>query len=321
MKKWIALLLAAVLCLSLAACGSSAAGVTASNESKEANSLTETKWIDLYRGLYRGTVMSLNDDGSLKLGEDKGTWTREENTLTLNYTYASSGENVESRADILDENGITIIRTQENAKINGSQTIFRIRTFYPEESIEAARAEIVKSVGDTVSTDILEVTVKKAALGYYAVGASTSSTGNTTNVDEACEPADSGFFTSSKGRCLLCIDFVIKNTDRASIDTDKGIISFFVNQNGETKVARGYDLNNPDGKIGLVLSRMPISKNGGEFKTNNTENIIMRESESYEIKYVGVVGFEPNDLTAPFEVIVSIDNSNGEREEFLYTIQ
>lgn len=177
------------------------------------------------------------------------------------------------------------------------------------------------SVGDTVSTDIIEVTIKKAALGYYAVAASTSSsTGNTVNVSEACEPSDSGFYTSSKGRCLLCIDFVLTNIDRGSIDTYDSIIIFHVNQNGNSAIVKGYDLNDKDGRTGLNLTRMPISINGGDFKTHDSVNKIIRAGQSIEIKYVGVVGFEPIDLSAPFDVVVEIKNSSGERETFTYTI-
>lgn len=318
MKKILALLLACIMIFSLAACGSNTTEETGTEVSNKSTALTETKWIDLYNG----TVMVLNKDGSLELGENKGTWTQKGDTITLNYTFASSGGNAELYADILDENGVTIIRTQKSGKVDGGQTNFSIGTYYPEECVEAVKAEIAKSVGDSVATDILEVTVKKAALGYYAVGASTStSTGNTTNVNEACEPAESGFFESSKGRCLLCIDFVIKNTDRANVNTGDYIISFTVNQNGKSGIVRGYDLNNKDGQYGLNLYHMPISTDGGDFKTNDTGNAIIDAGQSMEIKYVGVVGFEPDDLTAPFEVVVDIINSNGESEQFIYAIK
>ncbi|MGN1016908.1 MAG: hypothetical protein ACI4PL_07920 [Faecousia sp.] len=72
---------------------------------------------------------------------------------------------------------------------------------------------------------------------------------------------------------------------------------------------------------GLNLYHMPISTDGGDFKTNDTGNAIIDAGQSMEIKYVGVVGFEPDDLTAPFEVVVDIINSNGESEQFIYAIK
>lgn len=266
--------------------------------------------------------MTLNNDGSLEIGENKGTWEQDGDTLTLKYKVSTSGNDLELYADILEENGIAIIRTQKSGKVDGSSSNFSISTYYPEKNIAEIKAEIANTVGETVSTDIMEVTVKKAALGYYANAASTStSTGITANVNEACEPTESGFYESSKGRCLLCIDFVIKNTDRRGINTSDHIINFHVNQNGKSAIVRGYDLNNKDGTYGLDLSRMPISIDGGYFMTNYTENIIIDAGQSMEIKYVGVVGFEPDDLSAPFEVVVDMKNSNGESEKYIYTIE
>ena len=66
---------------------------------------------------------------------------------------------------------------------------------------------------------------------------------------------------------------------------------------------------------------MPISIDGGDFKTNDTDNKIIDAGQSMEIKYVGVVGFEPDDLSAPFEVVVDMKNSNGESEKYIYTIE
>lgn len=318
------MLVASIMVFTLVACGSNEAKVTTNSEEvvqsteNETNVITDTKWISLYNG----NVMTLNNDGSLEFGENKGTWEQDGDTLTLKYKVSTSGDDLELYADILEENGIAIIRTQKSGKVNGSSSNFSISTYYPEKNIAEIKAEIANTVGETVSTDIMEVTVKKAALGYYANGASTStSTGITANVNEACEPSESGFYESSKGRCLLCIDFVIKNTDRGNINTSDYIINFHVNQNGKSAIVRGYDLNSKDGTYGLNLSRMPISIDGGDFKTNDTDNKIIDAGQSMEIKYVGVVGFEPDDLSAPFEVVVDMKNSNGESEKYIYTIE
>lgn len=234
------------------------------------------------------------------------------NSIAVNYK--ASRYSYSRDLDMTEEDGMVILTIRTSGNQNAEK-------FYPEEQVEAAKAKIANKIGSMVSTDIINVTVKKAALAYYATGASTStSSGKTTNITEACEPASSGLYTSSKGRCLLCIDFVIENTDRGTIDTSKSTVMFRVNQNGKTAPVKSYDPNSKDGGYAtLDLYHMPIAIDNGDFKTNNTINKLIDPGQKVEIKYVGVVGFEP-DLGAPFEVIASIMNSDGVREDFLYTV-
>ena len=49
--------------------------------------------------------------------------------------------------------------------------------------------------------------------------------------------------------------------------------------------------------------------------------MLLTAGSSYEIKVVGVVGFEPEDLSAPFDLIVQLKNSNDEEETFLYRVE
>ena len=192
-----------------------------------------------------------------------------------------------------------------------------------ETPTETAEAMIKQSPGDTVSTDIIELTVKKAALAYYAEAASTStSDGRTVNVDSACEPKESGgFYECNKGHALVCLDFVLKNTDRGSLNTDSSIVAFSVCQGENTGSVFGYDLNDPNGSGGLRLSRMPVAMNGGDFKTCDTNNKILSAGEYAEIKWVGVVNFEPDSISDPFDLYVDIKNSSGEKEQFVFSIE
>lgn len=179
-----------------------------------------------------------------------------------------------------------------------------------------------QALGDTVSTDIIELTVKKAALAYYAEGASTStSDGRTTNVDSACEPAENGgLYKCNKGHTLVCLDFVLKNTDRGNLDTGNYIVSFTVRQGENEGYVFGYDLNNPNGLGGLNLYLMPVALNGGDFKTNKTSNKILSPGEYAEIKWVGVANFEPDSINDSFDLVVSIMSSSG-NEEFVFTVE
>ena len=182
-------------------------------------------------------------------------------------------------------------------------------------------------LGDTVSTDILELTVKKASLAYYAKGANTTTDGKnrTTNIDEAYEPADGSsycFYKCNKGRVLVCLDFILKNTDRSSLNTTDGYnVEFVIRKDGDTFDVKGYALNYPDGILGLNYGHSSIAVNDGDFITNKTGNIIMKSGTAYEIKTVGIAGFEAEDLSASFELIATIKNSSGDTEEFFYSIE
>ena len=125
------MLVASIMVFTLVACGSNEAKVTTNSEEvvqsteNETNVITDTKWISLYNG----NVMTLNNDGSLEFGENKGTWEQDGDTLTLKYKVSTSGDDLELYADILEENGIAIIRTQKSGKVNGSSSNFSISSF------------------------------------------------------------------------------------------------------------------------------------------------------------------------------------------------
>lgn len=205
--------------------------------------------------------------------------------------------------------------------VNGSQSDMGATDLYPEDKIEEVKAAVAKKPGDTVSTDIMELTINEAALAFYATGASTSSDGKTANVEEANAPAESGgLYTAAKGRCLTCIDFTMKNTDRGSMNTSDYVLHFSAVQGEKYGNVNGYDLNMEDGTYGLNLWNAPIAYDGGDFYTNDTSNDIIDAGQSARIKYVGIAGFEA-DLDAPFDLIVYLKNSSGETETFIFTIE
>lgn len=311
MKKLIALIMAIIVCLSMAACSSGGTDTSAKSSMP----------VGTWGSLYSTGKLTLNKDKTMTLGESSGTWSQDGSCLTLNYTVQSNGNSMEVYYDILEENGITFLRSQKSAKVNGSTATLSINEYYPEEKVEEVAKAVAKTIGDTVSTDIMDVTVNKAELSYYAIGAQTSvGSGKTANVEEACSPSESGgFYTANKGRTLVCLDFTLTNTDRGSLNTSDYIISFYVKQNDNGATVNGYDLNNDNGMYGLNLSRMPIAINGQDFVTNDTSNKIISAGDSVRIKYVGIIGFDA-DLSAPFDLVVDIDNSDGGSEKFIYTV-
>lgn len=307
MKKLIALMLTMIMCFALTACGGA-------NDSQKFP-------VGTWDSLYTSENLTLNSDNTMTLVENSGTWAQDDSCLTLNYTVQSNGNSMEMYLDIVEENGITLLRSRKAGKANGSATNFSTNEYYPEDKIEEMTKAVAKTIGDTVSTDIMEVTVNKAELSYYAIGAQTSvGSGKTANVEEACSPSESGgLYTANKGRTLACLDFTLTNTDRGSLNTSDYIISFYVKQNDNGATVNGYDLNNDNGMYGLNLSRMPISINGQDFVTNDTRNEIIGAGNSVRIKYVGIIGFDA-DLSAPFDLVVDIDNSDGGSEKFIYTV-
>lgn len=323
MKRLIALMLATMMCFSFAACGGSGKenpDADTNADSAEINNDQEMpvgNWVSLYSN----GKLTLNSDNTMTLGENSGTWSQDGSCLTFNYTVQSNGNSMEVYYDIVEENGTTLLRSRKAGKTNGSTANFSIDEYYPEEKIEEVKRTVAKTIGDTVSTDIMEVTVNKAELSYYAIGATTSvGSGKTVNVEEACSPSESGgFYTANKGRTLVCLDFTLTNTDRGKLNTSDYIISFSVKQNNDGATINGYDLNSDNGRPGLNLSGMPIAINGQDFVTNDTSNEIISAGDSVRIKYVGIIGFDA-DLSAPFELVVDIDNSDGGSEKFIYTV-
>lgn len=155
-------------------------------------------------------------------------------------------------------------------------------------------------LGEMVSTDILELTIHDAVLSYYATA-------------DAVPTDNSGAYVASKGSTLVCLDFTLTNTDRASLDTRDILLEFNVKQNSNKSRVDGYK------QAGLYLYGMPISENGQGFVANNSSNILISAGSTVQIKYVGIIGFDA-DLSSPFELVAKVKTSSGRSEDFVYTI-
>lgn len=178
-------------------------------------------------------------------------------------------------------------------------------------------------LGDTVSTDIIEFTVKKAALAYSAEGATFEPYSYVIeNADSVCEPVESGgFYQSNKGHALVCLDFVIKNLDRGYLNTDDSLFDFAISQGANEASVFGYDPSSPNGTSWFSLTGKPVAENESGFVYCRTGNIILDAGEYAEIKWVGVVNFEPDNLSEPFKLIVNVKNSAREKEKFIFTVE
>ena len=279
MKKRLALMLSAAFMVSLAACGGGGE-----------DNLTASKWVNLYTN---GTLV-FHPDQTMAVGDNEGTWSQEGDTIS--YTYmASDGSEVEQTAIITTENEVTVLKGS-----NGSD-------YYSEDTVEDARTSRSIAVGETVSSDILEITLDDAQLSYYA--------------DESLELTENaGIFTSNKGNTLIRLDFTITNKDRTTLDTSLLGLYFLVLQNGTFSNVKGYDPSFPEGQFGLNYAYAFVSEPEGAFVANRTSNILLPPAVPIRVRMIGIANFEAENLSAPFYLIANIPNSDGDAEKFIYSV-
>ena len=280
MKRITALSAALALTLSLAACGSKSSG-----------QLTASTWVNLYTN---GTL-AFHPDQTMMVSDNEGTWSQEDDTIFYTYT-ASDGSEVEQTATVTTENDVTVLKGS-----NGSD-------YYTEDTVEEARADRSLAVGETVSSDILEITLDGAQLSYYA--------------DGSLAPVENaGIFSSSKGNTLVILDFTITNKDRTTLDTRLLGLYFLALQNENFSTVKGYDPNFQEGQFGLNYAYAFVAEPEGEFVANGSSNILLPSDVPLHVKVLGIANFEADDLSAPFYLTVNLPDSDGNAEKYMYRIQ
>lgn len=173
-------------------------------------------------------------------------------------------------------------------------------------------------VGDTVKTDIVELTIENAQLTYYASAVESS----------YCEPiaeSDGGIFATNKGRTFVALTFTITNTDRNSLNFGNFACDWYVNwavkYGNKSYPINTYDLNNIDGEPQLSLIYSAISKDGGKtFEKYNMVNYILEAGETITVRTVGLVVMEPDSLDDAFDLIINIPNSSSKEEQYVYSV-
>lgn len=279
MKKAWSLILAAAFMLSLAACGN-----------KSNDQLTASTWVNLYTN---GTL-AFHPDQTMMVSDNEGTWSQEEDTISYTYT-AEDGSEIEQTATMTTENNMAVLKVS-----NGSD-------YYPEDIVEDARTSRSLAVGETVSSDILEITLDDAQLSYYA--------------NESLAPTENaGIFSSSKGNTLVILDFTITNKDRTTLDTSLLGLYFLALQNENFSTVKGYDPNFPEGQFGLDFAYAFVAEPEGEFVANGTSNILLPPEVPLHVKVLGIANFESEDTAAPFYLTVNLPDSDGNAEKFIYNI-
>ena len=185
---------------------------------------------------------------------------------------------------------------------------------------EANASEIaVFSLGETVSSDTVDFTLKEAAIYYYA------SAVHDETYAKPIDKSDGGIFTAAKGHVLVCMTFTIKNNDSTTLDAGgefgKWGMYFSIGYNSSGYIINGFDLNEKDGRLGLRFDYSAVSYDGGKtFSQYTSSNILIKSGQSVTVRVVGISTFEPNNLNDTFYLNVNIPYSNSDEEYFSYEV-
>ena len=181
-----------------------------------------------------------------------------------------------------------------------------------EETEEAAAQEeaaTVVELGETISTDILEITVDSAELAFFA---------SSVNDNTYATPVEStnGIFTTNKGHVFVCLKFGVKNNFG-------GIPFEFYYLTDEVELPlMQFDLNNPDGS-GLMNFAFAVIGTDKDSKLTKagSSNKLVEANEYLYVQTLGIVNTEPQNLTDSFQLKIYLPNSSGEKEVFIYNVQ
>lgn len=186
-------------------------------------------------------------------------------------------------------------------------------------------------INDTVSSDIIDFTLHRATLAYYADGSTSKlvSTGRVTNADTVYLPTESRSesilpYAANKGRVLICLEFTVKNNDRATLNIGGDWLSrdLTATYQGKDYPIKSYDSNDIDGDVfGINLSHSIYSKDeGATWFANNSRNYLLKASDTITLRLVGIASFEPTNLTDTYQLKVDILNSKKESDQFVFEI-
>ena len=179
---------------------------------------------------------------------------------------------------------------------------------------------IVKSnLKETVSTDIVDFTLENSEFTYYVSNVSSN----------YVEPTDkpNSMFAARTGTCYVSMTVTITNKDRGgSIDFAGGFgnwdpADWKVKYNGETYDIYGFDLNIDNrSSINLSFAALVDKDTNKVISKVGTSNELISAGESVTIRMFGIIHVDPTALTDGFDLEVSVPNSTGEYETFVYAI-
>lgn len=179
---------------------------------------------------------------------------------------------------------------------------------------------VIKSnLKETVSTDIVDFTLENSELTYYV------SNGSSNYVEPTETP--NTMFAAKTGTCYVSMTVTINNKDRGgSIDFagsfgDWNPSAWKIKYNGETYDMYGFDLNMDNYKsINLSYAALIDKSTDKVISKIGTDNKLISAGETVTIRMFGIIHVEPTSLKDAFDLEVSVPNSTGEYETFIYTI-
>ena len=179
---------------------------------------------------------------------------------------------------------------------------------------------IVKSnLKETVSTDIVDFTLENCEFAHYVSNVSTN------YVEPTEEP--NTMFAAKTGSCFVSMTVTITNKDRGGNINFAGSFSNWnpaswnVKYNGETYEMYGFDLNIDNYKsIKLAYAAFIDKETDKIISKCGSDNTLIDAGETVTIRMFGIIHVDPESLKDAFDLEVSVPNSTGEYETFVYTI-
>ena len=187
----------------------------------------------------------------------------------------------------------------------------------PPASSEAQPATV--AIGETVSTDIVELTLDRAefATALYN-GISTEAVLGQIPVDEvelglpkeygASADADNPY-VAPVGHVLVAYTVTVSNLDRTARDLDEWSSSDFI-----TLTYSNQELTADKKETVLIISA------DGSLYSSPVLNLPLAASDTSTFRRYAEFAIEPEALTDPFRLTFSLPNSQDEKERFTYQI-
>ena len=172
---------------------------------------------------------------------------------------------------------------------------------------------------ETVSTDIVDFTLENCELAHYVSNVST-------NYVEATEKPNT-MFAAKVGTCFVSMTVTITNKDRGgSIDFAGGFsnwdpASWEVKYNGQTYDMYGFNLNTDNyDSVNLSFAAFVDKDTNKVISRISSNNTLIDAGETVTIRMFGIIHVDPTSLNDAFDLEVSVPNSAGDYETFVYTI-
>ena len=172
---------------------------------------------------------------------------------------------------------------------------------------------------ETVSTDIVDLTLEHSKLTYYVSNSSSTYV-------EPTEEANS-LFAAKIGTCYVSMTVTVTNKDRGGSLNFCGGFSAWdpadwsVTYNGEEYEMYGFDLNSANcDNISLSYGAIVNKDTGKVIEKVGTSNDLISAGQTLTYRFFGIIKVDPESLNDGFELNVKVPNSKGEYEDFKYIV-